>query len=185
MEKLIFIGGNRGVGKTSLATYIRENFQIPYVQYSEFNIKKSIERWGKLDWVQLSEPSNAAWINGEFINYVNKNLESKGRLLIDGHYSYYDSPPFSIKEFNRLVSSKRSLLILITAPLENLLERIKKDKRDRSLDVKKISEDIQWNQEMFELYSRGTLGEKYILFNEDFESSRKRLGKRISRFLLD
>lgn len=185
MNKLIFIGGNRGVGKTSLANSIREKLQVPYVQYSEFNIQKAMERWGRLDWVQLSEPENASWVNNEFITYVNETVNDQGKLLIDGHYSYYDSPSFSVEEFQELVHSKESLLVLVKASLESLLKRIKKDKRDRSLDPKKIIEDIQCNRQMFEVYSSGIRTHRYVLLNEDFESSQKRLTERVNQFLSD
>lgn len=185
MNKLIFIGGNRGVGKTSLATHIRDEFKIPYVQYSEFNIQRAVEKFGRLDWNQLSEPENSNWVNNQFIEYVKESLGTGGRLLIDGHYSYYNSPPFTTDEFSEITSCGRTLAVLVTASLEDLFKRIEKDKRDRHLSIEKISEDVIWNRKMFEIYSSKTQVERYTLLNDELLSAQKRLREKVNLFLTD
>jgi len=183
MEKTIFIGGNRGVGKTKLSLDLKEIFHIPYIQYSEYNIRMAIDRFGELDWSKLSEPENAHWINNKFIDYVKKIRRNDGSIIIDGHYSYYDSPPFEKEEYNRLMEHSDSLSVLVFASLPSAIARIKKDRKDRFLDQSKIEQDIDWNRKMFDYYTENTLSKRFILENEEFQTAKSQLIDRTRKFL--
>lgn len=183
MEKTIFIGGNRGIGKTKLSLDLKEIFGISYIQYSEYNIKMAIDRFGELDWSKLSEPENASWINNEFIDHIKKIRRNDGSIIIDGHYSYYDSPPFEKEEYNRLLEHSDSLSVLVFASLPSTIARIKQDRRDRFLDQAKIEQDIDWNRKMFDYYTNNTGTERFILENEEFQTARSQLTNRIRKFL--
>jgi len=159
MAKLIFIGGNRGIGKTMLSTRICEEISFNYIQYSRFCINTSNRLYGASDWVTISR--NSQEIHSEFINSVNF-LSNKG-VIIDGHYSYYDSPPFSDEEFIRLIEDSRGLLVLLRAPIELIMQRVREDPRDRKIIKSSIEQDIYWNNKMYSHYLSKALERKKLV----------------------
>ncbi len=170
MGKLIFIGGNRGIGKTELSLRMSKEISFDYVQYSRFCAELSDRLYGASDWVTISR--NSQEIHKKFIDYV-RELSNKG-IIVDGHYSYYNSPPFSDEEFTRLIGDSTGLLILLRAPIELIIKRIRKDPRDRSLKRAEIQKDLDWNYKMYSLYlskalEKGKLVKGVILENIYFD----------------
>lgn len=182
---MIFISGCRGSGKTTLAKYLSEHFRCSYLQYSEFNIDQAIKRWGYLDWEELSTPKNAQWINNLFIKRIASELKSNN-VIIDGHLSYYDSPAFTDKQVNDLLSLAESLLVHTNVPSNELCARICASPRDRRLKISDIKIDQNENKRIFtQLKSKPTnhLTKFASIDNLELNKSQSELTSIVGKFL--
>ena len=118
-EKMVFIGGPRQVGKTTLARdCIAVNFKSGYYSWDKIDQRKKALRgeWNPdVELILLDEFHKyrqwKSWIKGEYDVYKNKyrflltgsarlNIYRKGGDSLQGRYHYYTLHPFTYSEVN-------------------------------------------------------------------------------------
>ncbi len=142
MKKLIFFGGSKGVGKSSLAKEVSKNLDLIYLNTGE-RFRKYRPNFQK-----------------EFIKEL---VESEGRYLIDTHYAVSSSrTPYNLSigiderylMHLRFNSKYDGVIYLITADPEIILERRKQDRDPRRcLELSQISKENNLNDVYSKIYA--------------------------------
>ena len=156
-KELIFIGGARGVGKSTIIKEANEILKLP-VLYTGKIYKEAIEK--------NIEPEQSIYKN---------IMTHKG--FVDTHYAGKNGNKFkrNIKKENLInIAHKRDEIkfVLIDLNLEELLERRKKDnyknRKIRNLSIDETLEELELNKEYFNKYIQETGKEGFIINNKDY-----------------
>jgi len=164
MKNLIFIGGAKGVGKSTLIEHVRYFKDIPVINTGKIYIQaKNANKNPEL----------------EIINAL-KTYEG----IVDTHYAGYFGNGFvralsedNLKELAVTVSLD---CILVEINLEQLLTRRHKDsQKDRIIDINHAGTELEENKKHFLEYCKNLNIDGLILANESIEQSVQQILRRI------
>jgi len=154
MKDLVFVGGAKGVGKTSVLQRILEI------------LPREIVNTGKIYSAAKKNNHNPEMaIFNSLINYSG---------IVDTHYAGYKGEGFvrgfSADYLKRLDQTKKIGLVLIDLDAETLFERRKRDVgTERKYDFEHMTKELEMNRLYFEQYCEDLLTNGNVILNEHFE----------------
>jgi len=177
-ENAFFIGGAKGVGKSSVLRTLGEYVNLEIVNTGDF-----FNRANKM--YERSVAKKLA--KQELINYI----INKSPLIADTHYAGFLNGIYSgmferglyPDELEQLANSVNLELILVEADPQLVYERRLKDKTkgvDRDLVLENIKKEIDANRKYFEEYCQQLNKEGYVVKNVDFDDTVDKLYKIIT-----
>jgi len=178
-NKIYFIGGAKGVGKSSLLnSKTIKNKGLQIVNTGDF-----FNRANKIYTYNVKEKAKQ-----DMLNYLISNTP----LIADTHYAGFLNGIFSgrferglyLEELAFLDNNSDLELILITLDPKVALERRKKDLiNQRDLNFDRIKKEIEANQSYFEEYCSQLQKQGTIIENMNYDVAVKSLDKKIKSFL--
>jgi len=173
MHKLFFIGGAKGVGKTSLTNNISADLKLSRLET------------GKL---LTDYRANEQAIS--FEDYITKRiLDNDNNIILDTHFAQYspyakESMPFQRgldkENLLRLADGFDISLCLLEVNPEELLKRRLADSKIRVLEPALISEELEFNRRASSLYSAELGIPIFEVQNNDFNQTIIKLKKWIN-----
>ncbi len=155
-KELIFIGGSKGVGKTSLARAISSLLDLEYINTGE-RFRRYRPEFDK--------------------RFIQELIDTEGKFIIDTHYAASSSKtPYDFHmgidekyqmhlRFNSEYSGK---IILVEANPELVLQRRQKDGEERRcLELEQIIKENNFNSAYSKIYSSCLNLPHYLLRNKD------------------
>lgn len=164
---LIFVGGAKGVGKTSLLGRLQQVTNLSCINTGE------IFTYARQNKLNPEEEISNYLLNSHF-------------GLVDTHYAGYSSNKFvrglSKDSLHKISLSKRIDLILIELEPEILMERRINDPNiERIKDIRLINEEIELNRMYFKEYCSDLSIEGLVVQNIDIDQTINVLLRRISK----
>lgn len=158
MKKLIFLGGSKGVGKSSLARMISEERELEYINTGD-RVRKYKSNFGKFFCRELINLDHDVLID---THYAASSRQTPYDFLIGLDEKYLKSLRFS--------ADYEGKIILITADPQIILSRRKKDGDSRrSLELAQIIKENNFNDAYSKIYS-SWLGLERNVFKNHFAS---------------
>jgi adenylate kinase len=134
--QLIFIAGIHGVGKSTFC----KNFEKIHPNLECFSASSLIKNYKSNAFTDLKQVPNVDANQDLLISALESQKTTKDLILLDGHFCLFDSNfiPQKIPQ-EVFLKLKISLIILLTAPVELIIQRMK-NRDGKSHSVEQLSE---------------------------------------------
>lgn len=161
MKNLIFVGGAKGVGKTSVLNKISSSSSVKIINTGKIYRSSQIKK---------INPEESIFNN--LIRHIG---------IVDTHYVGYKEDDFvrglSSKYLLRLNEFKEIGLVLIDLNADELFERRKLDFfRERIINYSHMERELEMNRVYFEQYCKDLKIAGHIIFNRNLETCVSELG---------
>jgi len=171
-DKLYFVGGVKGVGKTSLINELRRNHKIGYINTGD--LVRNYRRMKKED----KQITNSVDL------FIFNNLIFLKDSIVDTHFAGRTENGDYVKGLddyflNALSLKKNIELVLVTASVDDIYERRAKDvlRRERILDKSDIEREIHATNYFIMNYAKIINKKPYFILNNDFNQAYNELEK--------
>ena len=148
-QKIVFIAGIHGVGKTTLCEYLSMQLSIDY--YSASNL---IREYGQIEFPKSKHIVDISGNQDVLISAINEFLETDKTSILDGHFCLLDKNG----DITRIPSStyeemKPQAIVCLHEEVDTICERLKSRDRhdhDRKLLDAFQKEEISYSREVAE-----------------------------------
>ena len=171
-NNLYFVGGAKGVGKSSVLSHVKESIDASIVNTGDFFKREKL--------------INASASSREVIRVAKQKLLDhiirENTLIIDTHYAGFKdniyTPRFerglNYYELKYLEKNRNLEFILITIDPHTLYERrIMDDNNKRDYNFSNIQKELKANEKFFDKYCRELNKKEYRITNNDVKQSAK------------
>ncbi len=164
MNKIYYVGGAKGVGKTTLLTDIAKEKGLQIVNTGSF--------------FYVKQPKKI--IKATVVNHLIKNTpliaDTHYAGFIDGEYSGKYERTLYVDELALLAENSDLELILVEIDPEKLFSRRSlATNKKRNLNIEHVRAELRYNRKYFHDYCEQLSQQGFIINNNDFEEAKKKL----------